>query len=134
MVDSSFKIKPSEIIETPQSAAEKKLRDVAKMYEGQFLREMVKAMRGTVTDSGFIKENQAEKIFREQLDQEYTDKWVDRGGLGFQDIIYNQLVEKYGPQLGIQKSNIEDQQKKNLPKESGYVDPGPKGQKLAIKG
>lgn len=80
---------------------DQKLKDVSKMYEKQFLREMVKAMRGTVQESGFIKTNQAEKIFREQLDQEHVEKWGDRGGLGLSDIIYKQLVDKYGAALGI---------------------------------
>lgn len=80
---------------------DQKLKDVSKMYEKQFLREMVKAMRGTVQESGFIKTNQAEKIFREQLDQEHVEKWGDRGGLGLSDVIYKQLLDKYGAALGI---------------------------------
>jgi flagellar protein FlgJ len=80
---------------------DKKLKEVSSMYEKQFLREMVKAMRGTVQESGLIKVNQAEKIFREQLDSEYVDKWSDKGGIGLADLIHQQLVEKYGAQLGL---------------------------------
>ncbi len=76
-----------------------KFREVSDLYEKQFMREMVKAMRSTVQDSGFVKTNQAEKIFREQLDDSYVDKWSEKGGVGFSDIIYDQLMEKYGPIL-----------------------------------
>ncbi len=82
-------------------APEQQLKDVSAMYEKHFLREMMKAMRSTVNESGFIKTNHAEKIFREQLDSEYVDKWSDRGGIGLGDMIYTQLVEKFGAQLGI---------------------------------
>lgn len=80
---------------------EVKLREVSDMYEKHFLREMTKAMRSTVHESGFIKSNQAEKIFREQLDEHYVEKWSERGGIGFSDLIYKQLIEKFGAQLGI---------------------------------
>ncbi len=78
-----------------------KLKGVGELYEKHFLREMVKAMRGTVSEGGFIKSNQAEKIFKEQLDQEYVEKWGEKGGIGLADMIHQQLVSKYGTQLGI---------------------------------
>jgi flagellar protein FlgJ len=81
-------------------SVEKKFRDVSELYEKQFMREMVKAMRSTVHESGLVKTNQAEKIFREQLDDEYVDKWSAKGGVGFADIIYDQLMQKFGPMLG----------------------------------
>lgn len=91
--------------QTPES----KVRDVAKLYEKQFLREMVAAMRQTVHSSGLIQENMAEKIFREKLDNEYVEAWGDKGGIGLGDIIYNQLMEKYGQQLGL-KNKIQKPQ------------------------
>lgn len=94
------KFKPLRQPLTPEQQ-EKKLKNVGELYEKQFLREMVKAMRGTVTEGGFIKANQAEKIFREQLDQEYVEKWGEKGGIGLADMIHQQLLDKYGAQLGI---------------------------------
>jgi flagellar protein FlgJ len=78
-----------------------KLKNVGELYEKHFLREMVKAMRGTVTEGGFIKASNAEKIFREQLDQEYVEKWGAQGGIGLADMIHQQLLNKYGTQMGI---------------------------------
>lgn len=85
---------------TPEQQ-DQKLKHVSELYEKQFLREMMKAMRSTVHESGFIKSSQAEKIFSEQLDQEYVEKWGAKGGIGLADMIHNQLLEKYGAQLGI---------------------------------
>ncbi len=85
-------------------------RNVSKLYEKQFLREMVKAMRSTVHEGGFIQSNQAEKIFREQLDEQYVEQWGDQGGIGLSDLIYQQLNEKFGQRL---------MQQQGLPKPRG---------------
>jgi len=85
---------------------DKKLKDVSSLYEKQFLREMMKAMRGTVHESGLIKVSQGEQIFREQLDGEYVDKWAEKGGIGLADLIHEQLLAKYGAKMGI-KAPIE---------------------------
>ena len=74
----------------------KKFDEVGKMYEEQFLRELVKAMRSTVAESSLIPKTQAEKIFQEQLDHKIIENWGDQGGLGLGSIISQQLVEKYG--------------------------------------
>lgn len=80
-----------------------KFREVAEMYEKQFLREMTKAMRSTVQESGLVKVSQGEKIFREQLDNEYVEKWGDKGGIGLADMIYDQLLFRYGPKTPVDK-------------------------------
>lgn len=78
-----------------------KFREVAEMYEKQFLREMTKAMRSTVQESGLVKVNQGERIFREQLDHEYVEKWGNQGGIGLADMIYDQLIFRYGPKAPV---------------------------------
>lgn len=75
---------------------DKKFREVATLYEQQFIREMVKAMRSTVDPSGLVEQNFAEKIFREKLDDEYVQGWSQRGGVGLGDVIFNQLKERFG--------------------------------------
>ncbi|MBC7370853.1 MAG: rod-binding protein [Bdellovibrionaceae bacterium] len=84
----------------PKSMDEK-LKDVSAMYEKHFLGEMMKAMRSTVKEGGFVQSNQAEKIFREQLDDQYVEKWGEKGGIGLADLIYKQMIDKYGVQMGL---------------------------------
>ena len=76
-----------------------KLKQAAQMYEKQFLRQMVKAMRNTVSHSEMTKPGMAENIFREQLDEKYVDGWMKTGGTGFSEVIYKDLVNKFFPQL-----------------------------------
>lgn len=102
MSDVKFKSFESKFMGLPQQKSpDEKLRDVSNMYEKHFLREMLKAMRSTVHEGGFIQSNQAEKIFREQLDDNYVDKWSERGGIGLSDMIYKQLLDKFGVAMGI---------------------------------
>jgi len=98
-----MKIPEGPVRPPPQKPVDEKLRDASAMYEKHFLGEMMKAMRSTVHESGFLQTNQAEKIFREQLDQEYVDKWGAQGGIGLGELIYKQMVEKYGVQLGLKQ-------------------------------
>lgn len=84
----------------PQQQLQKldsKLKQASQMYEKQFLQEMVKAMRSSVNPS--TPPTFAESIYRGELDEQYVDKWVDTGGVGFADLIYQDLVNKYYPQL-----------------------------------
>lgn len=106
-VDSGNGVKPGFVpFQRPRPTAadqDRKLREVAELYQRQFMQEMVKAMRGTVQESGLVKVSQAEKIYREQLDQNYVENWSKKGGVGLADLIYQQLVEKIGPQMGLRK-------------------------------
>jgi flagellar protein FlgJ len=97
-----MKIPDNPLRAPPQTKSmDEKLKDVSQMYEKHFLGEMMKAMRSTVHEGGFIQSNQAEKIFREQLDDQYVDKWGEKGGIGLADLIYKQMIEKYGEKMGL---------------------------------
>ena len=85
---------------------EEKFREVSEMYEKHFIGEMMKQMRSTVHESGFIKKNNAEKIFQDQLDDQYATQWGKSGGIGLANIIHDQLMQKYGTQFGL-KPKIE---------------------------
>ncbi len=85
---------------------DEKLQDVSKMYEKQFLREMMKAMRSTVTQSELLPVSQGEKIYREELDNEYAEKWGDAGGIGLSNMIFDQLKQKFGSKGGVEDKGL----------------------------
>jgi len=77
---------------------EQQINKAAKMYEKQFLQEMIRAMRSTVDDqNGFMKPSMAEKIYKDELFEQYAEKWVDSGGNGLADVIAKELKEKILP-------------------------------------
>ena len=94
-------MKPSVTPSDKVKAADEKLHEVAELYERHFIREMMKQMRATVHEGGFIQQNNAEKIFKDQLDDQYAEQWSKSGGIGLSGMIYEQLVNKFGVQMGI---------------------------------
>lgn len=123
--------------EKPNKVTEDKLREVAQLYENQFIREMMKQMRATVQESGFIKKNNAEKIFQDQLDGQYADQWVQAGGIGMSDLIHQQLMDKYGERLGLRapvekpQGPIDLNQKSNFSGLTSEAATGPAGGAVA---
>lgn len=85
--------------QNPLVKLDRQLKKASKLYEKQFLKEMVKAMRGTVSHSKMTQPSMAEKIYKDQLDDQYVDEWVETGGTGFSKIIYDQMVDRFYPQL-----------------------------------
>jgi flagellar protein FlgJ len=97
-------IKQAPLAEKSNQATEKQIKEVADMYEKYFIREMMKQMRATVhQEDGVIKRNNAEKIFTDQLDDQYADQWGKAGGIGLSGLIYDQIIDKYGVSLGLKK-------------------------------
>jgi peptidoglycan hydrolase FlgJ len=63
----------------------------AKDFETYFVSYMLKEMRKTVPEDGFMKKTQGEKIFEEMLDKRYAKQIVDKGGFGLSRIILEQM-------------------------------------------
>ena len=83
-----------------KASENQKVREVADQYEKFFIKEMMRHMKSTLNeDGGLIKKNNAEKIFTEQLDEQYSEQWNKRGGFGLSDIIYKNVTERYADQL-----------------------------------
>lgn len=76
--------------------SDEKLREVADLYEKHFIKEMMKQMKSTLPEGGLIKKNNAEHIFQDQLDDQYSAEWNKRGGFGISDMIFQQLTQKFG--------------------------------------
>lgn len=100
--------------QNPLVKLDKQLKKASQLYEKQFLKEMVKAMRGTVSHSKMTKPSMAEKIYKDQLDDQYVNEWVETGGTGFSKIIYDQMVERFYPQL---KGHVQNKIKSLGPKD-----------------
>ncbi len=70
----------------------------AKMYEQVFLKQMVDAMRQAVPKSDLVNESMGEKIYKDQMYDNYVEQWSNVGGVGLGDMIYDQIMERFGPQ------------------------------------
>lgn len=108
----------------PAEPRNQKVEQAAQMYEAHFLREMVRAMRKTVPESELVDVSMGEKIYREQLDDNYVDTWVQKGGIGLSDVIYDQIM--------FQLSKMSPS-RRGAQLAPGTLPIGEKGQNLAVK-
>jgi Rod binding domain-containing protein len=81
----------------PPPSLDDQLKSAAKMYERQFLEEMMKSMKKTVSHSEITKPSMAENIYTDEMYSQYADKWTESGGNGLADVIYKELKEKILP-------------------------------------
>lgn len=102
-------------ISNTSTSSEQKLKEVAALYEKEFMRQLVKSMRATVQNSGLVTQNQAEKIFSEELYNHYSDLMADRGPQSLREHIYKNLVDKFGAQLGIHDKSLKPMGMMSLP-------------------
>jgi flagellar protein FlgJ len=71
---------------------DKKLREACQGIEAMFIHQMFSQMRATVPQGGLIKESNAEKIYRDMLDEKYSEIMAQStNNLGLADMVYNQL-------------------------------------------
>lgn len=75
-----------------------KVLEAAKMYEQVFLKQMVGAMRQAVPKSDLVNESMGERIYKDQMYDNYVEQWSNVGGVGLGDMIYDQIIERFGPQ------------------------------------
>lgn len=113
-------LKSAPLTEKTNKVTDEKIRQVADLYEQHFIREMMKQMRSTVKEGGFIKQNNAEKIFRDQLDDQYSEQWGKAGGIGLSNLIYDQIMEKFGPALGLKAAMEKPHGPMNLDQKSNF--------------
>ncbi len=69
------------------------IKEACTKFETYFLQLMMKEMRKTIdTDNSFIKESNAEKIYKEYLDNELMEQASNMGGVGLADSMYESLT------------------------------------------
>lgn len=73
---------------------DKKLTILAKEFEAILLGQMLKTMRSTIDDSGFIKKGEGEELFTEMLDGEFARQMAFTQSDGLADSLVEQLMIK----------------------------------------
>ncbi len=67
------------------------LREVCEDFEAIFIKIMLDSMRDTLSDNTLIPKNAGEKLFEDQLYDEYAKKMSRTANLGIADMMYQQL-------------------------------------------
>ena len=79
---------------TTQELEKAKLSQACKMFEAYFLKQMMSAMRSTLTGDHLLYGGNAEDIFTDMLDQAYADEAVQGSGMGLSAVLEQQLTKQ----------------------------------------
>ncbi|QEK13206.1 hypothetical protein FQB35_13515 [Crassaminicella thermophila] len=74
---------------------DKKLLDACRQFESMFVNMMLKNMRNTIKEDGFIKKSYAREIFEGMLDEKLAEEASKGQGIGIAKEMYKQLSMKY---------------------------------------
>lgn len=67
------------------------LKKATKSFEELFVHNLIKEMRKSVPKNDLLGGGAGEEIFRDMLDEKYSEKIVENGGIGLSDFMYRQL-------------------------------------------
>ncbi len=71
-----------------------KLKKACEEFESIFILEMLKSMRQTVPQTGFLGNGTGKEIYQNLLDQELSKSLSRRGVMGLGRLVYQQWVER----------------------------------------
>lgn len=75
-----------------ENKKDKELMDVCKDFESVFIHMMLKEMRKTIPEGGFVEKSTATNIFEDMFDEEISKEISNKGdGIGLAKVLYNQF-------------------------------------------
>jgi flagellar protein FlgJ len=77
----------------PEKMNDRELREIAKDFESLLIRQLLKEMRKTVPQDGFLEYSNATEMYQEMGDDALANGIAEQGGLGIGELVYQQLKE-----------------------------------------
>lgn len=72
------------------------LEKASRQFESLLLNFMIREMRATVPESSLFPPSMAQDIFTSMLDEQYADAMAERGGIGLNKLLMDQLGDANG--------------------------------------
>lgn len=92
-VDKAEQLKKS-LESNSKSSEDKDLKKVSQDFESIFINMMLKTMRSTIVEGGFIEKSFGTKAYESMLDEEMSKEMAKSGGLGISEMVYKSLVRR----------------------------------------
>jgi len=73
---------------------DEKLKAACQDFEAYFVKQLFKEMRKTVPEGGLYEKSNAQEIYEDMLDDEYSSIVSKSGGTGIGDALYRQMSKK----------------------------------------
>ncbi|MEA1976217.1 MAG: rod-binding protein [Bacillota bacterium] len=77
-----------------KSGDDKKLKKVCEDFEAIFVNMLLKSMKTTIGENGFIEKSHAREVFESMLDEEMANNISSGKGIGIAKILYENLQDK----------------------------------------
>jgi peptidoglycan hydrolase FlgJ len=100
----SQKLRSISPLKKPETEEQKKLFKAAQEFESVMLGMVFKQMRASVGSSDPLDQGQANKIFKDMLDDEYSKTFAAAGGIGLADTLYRQMSDWVGKSSSLPKA------------------------------
>ena len=71
-----------------QDAQNEKLKKTCAEFESLFIHQLLKSMRSSVTETGFLGNSEESKIIRSIFDQKLAEKISEKRGIGLARILF----------------------------------------------
>ena len=78
----------------PKKLDREKLKKACEEFESLFIFQMLKSMRETIPQTGFLGNGAAKDIYQNLLDQELSKNMANRKAIGFGELVYKQWIER----------------------------------------
>lgn len=73
---------------------DEQMKDIASQFEAMLLRQMLKEMRKSVPQDGYLEHSHATEMYTGMADDYMADQMAEKGSIGIGDMIYTQLKEQ----------------------------------------
>ena len=103
-------VSPTGLPQLHMDRVDPRLREAAEGMEANFMKQMVRAMRGTVDESAETKDNQSIQLFRGMLDDHYAEMAThQQNGIGIAEMIVRYLTQQNSVPLESGAKNFPDE-------------------------
>lgn len=79
---------------TAQDIKNEKLKKTCAEFESLFIHHLLKSMRSSVTETGFMGNTEGSKVFRSMFDQKLAERIAENRGIGLSRILFENLKNK----------------------------------------
>jgi peptidoglycan hydrolase FlgJ len=80
---------------TVQDIKKEKLQKACAAFESLFINQLLKSMRSSVTETGFLGNSEERKIVRSMFDQKLAERLAENSGIGLSRILFENLKNRY---------------------------------------
>jgi flagellar protein FlgJ len=79
--------------EAQQTKDEKKLKDACRQFESIFITMLLKNMRNTIPEGGYLQKSYPRQVFESMMDEKIAEEITKDHGMGLGQQLYKQLAK-----------------------------------------